>query len=241
MKNVFKADFVLVYQMGKVGSTSLVKSLPQAMHAHSLYWNNPCSVRNELDLTFVERIKMKLIYFIIRGCIKLRREVKIISMVRDPLERDISMFFQDLPYWLVSYQKDNPHFEKTNTKDYLMKVFEEGFDFSYCENWFDTELKKFSGIDIYKYPFEPNKGFTILNKGKFKVLVVNFEMLKEKPDETELIISEFVNTPCELVSENNSNKKWYSSVYSNFKNEYKAELRKSNKYKNHKIKSHFYG
>lgn len=96
------SENIIIYQMGKVGSTSLEKSLPNSFHTHTLYAKEP----NPLSTSFYKSsFVLKTRYFLIRNLIKRRRKIKIISVVRHPLERNFSMFFHDLPEWLVTHKK----------------------------------------------------------------------------------------------------------------------------------------
>ena len=101
---------IFIYQMGKVGSTSLEESIENSVHMHTLYSNSECWVREAQLwglLSPLQKIKRYVGSKLDRMIIRSNNEVKIITLVRDPVARDVSMFFQRLPYWYTHYLNAN--------------------------------------------------------------------------------------------------------------------------------------
>lgn len=206
---------ILLYQPGKVGSRSVYTSLEKAnkytLHTHSL-----CTLDSE-----VNNIKML--------CEKWGG-VKIISMVRDPLTQMLSGMWQNLSQiWRYSDRADF-----AEVQDYY---FEKDFEM-YEFEWFNEEIKTVFGIDVYDYPFDKEKGYTIIKQSDISVLL----MTMEKMDELENVIGEFVGIKdFKLKRTNEGNTKTYRFAYA----EYKKRLRFTQElldkiYLNNPYIGHFY-
>jgi len=229
-------DYTLIYQMGKVGSSSLHKSLPKSIQIHSLYGKSPCTIRHRLfPAQYFKRI---LVDVLKRFLIRRRKTINIITVVRDLNDRDVSMFFQDLPLWLLDTVKSK------NTKEpwdadmnFLLDSYKNSFDHMYGMHWFDTEFRKFSNIDIFKYPFSKSEGFALISEGKFRILI----LLADKIDSSAAIVEKFVGEKITLLRSNESGDKWYASVYREFKSRLSSLEEIKALKKQSKIMKHFFG
>jgi hypothetical protein len=169
---------ILVYTMGKVGSSTLQASLKKyypardIKHVHFLsdfYLEDVLPKTNHKQhIEKGHRIKGW-----VEKAIKRDRPVKIITLTREPIGRSISNFFQN-PIDFI----DGPLEEYS--KEALFDAFSNKLDFDYVQNWFDEEFRNFTGIDIYSYPFDHEKGFTIINDHpNFEVLAMKLEALND--------------------------------------------------------------
>lgn len=216
--NQFSADAVLIYQMGKVGSTSLEKSLADAQHFHSLYSNPPCKIHQERRKKHPVAWVQKFFGNVLKqGLIRRRKHVKIISLVREPYSRNVSMFFQDLPYWMVSYQEKHYYDSRGEGAEFLYGTFDNIYDHFYFDRWFDDELKRLTGIDVFSHPFDKERGYELLREGKYEVLLVKLEKLQEAHE----AIEAFVGYPFKMQETNKGERKWYACIYNDFKKAYR--------------------
>src|SRR5690606_28636264 len=150
-KRIFSAsssNAVLVYQMGKVGSSSISESLSKSAHMHTLYGNPPCKVLLDMERRGIWKLLGIIYDFLRRTTIRFRREVKIITVIRDPIERNVSMFFQDFPFWYIAYRKDNQSVSRFSDSSLIEDMYEDVFPHSYVDSWFDKEIKRLTGIDV---------------------------------------------------------------------------------------------
>jgi hypothetical protein len=169
-RNGASRDPILVYQMAKVGSTSLYYSLQLAYlkvglpnvplhHIHALanldaQENTLCtSIACPQQLTAIRHYKKIREQF--RSCANSHWIT--ISMVRDPIARHISAYFHDLdfhlPDWRDRWQRGNL------AADELLQNFLRVPD--YADHWFDSEIKSIFNIDVFSADFPHEIGYTI--------------------------------------------------------------------------------
>ena len=212
------AETVLIYQMGKVGSTTLENAIPNSLHLHSLFDNPPCPVRAQLrERSLVPRLRRQVGDSYKASVIRSRSLTKIITLVRDPFERNLSMYFQDLPYWVSAYIELNPGRMRDEGFELLFDAFSEMFPHEYPTQWFDNELKVLTGIDVFGYDFSHEQGFARIQKGPFDVMVVRSDRVTGLQAE----LAAFLGHSVSLGEANRASHKWYGSVYETFKSTYR--------------------
>ncbi len=170
-----KRPYIVVYSMGKVGSSTVYATLKKHFlstdvdHVHFLsdsYLKEKLPGSNHthhIDHGFEVRDK-------INAAIKAGRPVKLISIVREPIKREISNFFQNSFDFIQGELSDY-------SNEALFLEFEKKVNFNYILNWFDEEFKPFTTIDIYTQPFDHDKGFTVIRDANFEVLLLRLEDL----------------------------------------------------------------
>lgn len=216
-----RGDFILIYQMGKVGSTALERTLSNALHFHTLYNRPHCEFRARLKWGwFGTRVIMPVAYFCKRLAIRSSRKVRIITLVRHPLARARSVFFQELPYWLVLYFNKRGLDERQEGAFVLDEAFGREFNIDYYDSWFDAELKRFSGIDVFEQEFDTDKGCALLKRGKYEVLLIQYEKLADVQEQ----IESFAGQKIDLTRENVSTNKWYGPILQGYTEEHIAQL-----------------
>lgn len=234
-------EIVLIYTMGKVGSSSLENNIPGSFHLHSLYNNPPNPLHWELrNYGLFRKISIRFRNAVRRYIYSRAKSVKIISIVRDPLDRNISMYFQALPFWLSVAQsgyKTKSHIDSRKEGfDVIVQSFENYYNHQYCLTWFDKELKRFSGIDVYSRKFDKENGVDIFQNGKYECLILSLEKLNNSSS----IISEFLGRNVNISSENSGERKWYADIYRKFKTDYKPSEKLNRLIYNSKYYCHFF-
>ena len=205
---------VLVYQMGKVGSSSVYQSLLDCKsrpdldirHQHYIVRKDLAKLQPGADIGLKERIQKGIQDGEIgRG----RPKVKIITLTRRPTDRNISAFFQNH----ASYQ-----FNAGN----VAQVFQRQYPHGTPLEWFDRELKALTGIDVYQTPFPKAQGYQTLANDHFEVLIVRMEDL----DRCHTAIRNFLGIPGLKIQKRNvsSNKPIYQKRYGQSYNELKAKI-----------------
>jgi hypothetical protein len=213
LNTMISKKVILVYQMGKVGSTSLLQALVQdsespVFQVHRFNLKNPHYVNRGIWRTFIRSMWAKLLLILVQG-----KEIRIISPVRQPIDRNISDFFQTIDHFQQRYLSEAP----LDLQE-IVKVFYAYYPHFSYETWYDLQIRDVFGIDIYSKPFDTEKKFSIYT-GVNNVQLLIFRI--EDIDDNNVLeaIRQFSN--CNSLSfsnENSANQKWYSSIYSEFKN-----------------------
>lgn len=191
---------VIVLQMGKVASTSIYESLKGyyiggVFHAHRFE-------RDNLDPN------IRMLY---RYVFDEERPLKIVSLVREPIGRNVSAFFENY---------DRIVGEKAHKTSLSLEQMKQAFYTAWTNeeplNWFDEVIKADFGIDVYSLPF-PDSGVRVYSAGRFELLVMKHDLpnsVKEKE------IKAFLGIEIFKISEANvGDQKLYFKEYGKFKDE----------------------
>ena len=210
---------ILVYQMGKVGSTALTRALGDAaIQIVSFYPSNfsfPHTPSYGVDLP--RRLMHRLFCPVIRLAVRRRSTLKIVTLVRDPVGRNVSMFFQELHNWLAVYFSEiRPDRVSREDFDTLLDCYRELFNHRYPLEWFDRDLKRLTGVNVYEHPFDTAEGCTRIDVGATSVLIVQAERLRERWQSVE----EFCGRKLAFREDNRGEHKWYATVYADFLERY---------------------
>jgi hypothetical protein len=219
---------IFVYQMGKVASLSIYNSLKdhgfEVHHAHGLNFPTDKKIPDgfEQAISYGKALRKKLF--------DSKIPLKIITITRDPVARNISAYFQNLVYF-----HKNINSRDENELPVLISTFIEKYEHDIPLTWFDREFGEVTGINIYDYEFPKEKGYLVINRGNIQVLIMNSEL----DDETKnSIIGEFVGFPdFKLERHNVTSTKEYAEFLRQIKlpNSYVENLLNS------KYSKHFYG
>ena len=211
--------------MGKVGSRSVVSTLNSngdyhLIHIHalsdSILEGGEVAKRSRLWGRDLVSRSIGL-----RNYIKLSskfRRHKIISLVREPISRNISSFFQNLNLFFSTEELD---LINANSMPFskISSVFDNRFDFERPFYWFDEEFKGVLDFDIYSREFDKDLGYSIYSQGNFDFLVIKLEMLDSCMQEA---LSRFLNiNDVKLKHDNIGGDKAYSECYKVFKDKYR--------------------
>lgn len=227
---------IWIWQPGKVASKTLLESLQHggvsAMHIHSL--NYPSHVFGTfLQETWSARIKRNF-----------SKEVKIITGVREPLARDYSAFWQAFDYerlYLMpilnkDFQKLYESFIELILRgyDYTCKLLQESNEWVWNDEfeWFNREIKKCCGIDIYQYPFDKEQGYGIIKNSNMQIFIYKTEKLNDLAP----VLSEFLG---KNVRFKNVNQTYYKQYYLTNK-DFRKKLKLPRKYVEHYYKNNSY-
>lgn len=232
-------EAVWVYAPMKVGGTTLSNSLEKCgvlnAHVHKMEREQ---IRRGPQRYMDGRITVSgrcfEDYEMFLGQLKAQENLRIITAVREPIARDISRFFQSftLPYtkWADQTNDIYADFIKMAKGCYERKenIFE----------WFNDEIKQVFEVDIYKYPFDCEKGYAVIEKGNISILVLKLEKLNA----LESVIGKFVQAEdFQLVNANEAKDKPYRYMYEEFKQNVKLpQSYVDSYYKGNPYMDHFY-
>lgn len=208
---------VLVWQMGKVGSSSVYRTLRDmgrpAFHVHVLSdemirrGERRARARRQNTNADMENIAIR------EAFIQSDRSWPIVTLVREPMSRNVSAFFENLDV----YVGKNPISTLRSVSSpvaHLREVFIERFDHSRPGDWFDYELRAFTGMDLLRSEFDRDAGYGVYRSDGSSVAIIRMEDLDRVG---ESVLSEFLGQETgPLARENVAGQKWYSQYYREF-------------------------
>ena len=242
---------ILIYQMGKVGSSSILDSLKgmkldrPIFHVHHLNPSNIHRGERILQDTYGSR------YSVNRFCLYEGRFVKkhllqhtdtrlkIISLVRDPVARNLSSFFHNLDIFIpdcVPLYRDGQIGVPDITRHYLEKFFEHTYPLS----WFDDEMKFIFGIDVFSADDlrHREERVSVYQRGLVELLVLRTEDID---DVAQHALQQFLKIDdFQLKHANVAADKGYSRVYRDFRNHVKLPEEYLTRMYESKYAKHFY-
>lgn len=246
---------LIIYQMGKVGSTSLLISLKERnlpfelFHVHVLehQWINQV----HSQYRHASRVHGKaLVRSHVLESMYLRslldRDFKninwnIITLVRDPVARNISAFFQALPIYLpeLFQEQQASNLSIENRVLSLHTSFQEEFkEHDTPLTWFETHLEPVFGIDVYQSSFPKDLGYQIIRENNVNILLLRLENLDTVAENA---FKEFLEI--ENFAVNNLNvgeQKSYSDFYERFKKQFQPSSDYIDRMYNSRYMHHFY-
>lgn len=198
---------IIIYQFGKVGCTSIERLLTENdISSTSTHNGAACS-------SVIASNRSKGI------------ATRIVTGVREPISRNISCFFQNIAnpghYWHfgemdkvlnTSIDELIAHFNSIHTNEIVGNIFP----------WYIKDSKKYfynsTGVSIYNYPFDRERGYTIIKENGISIFLYKLEKLHE----TREILNSFLGLPTDtdFPKANVGTDKWYNDVYKKFLDAY---------------------
>ncbi len=218
---------VLVYQMGKVGSQSVAASLaevfPEAAVFHFHYLDPE-------TLAFTRRkarcsgraypgddywISLFVRELLLKGT--RRGPLKVITLTRDPVARNLSGFFQSLNYWAPDlYASLESVADIKDLYPSLRERFLEEYHHDWALDWFENELGCQLGLDIFQDAFPVDMGYQIIREEIFELLIIRLEDLTNVFQKAISVFFNREDIEFELQSRNLAREKTYSGMYRGF-------------------------
>jgi hypothetical protein len=188
---------VLVYQMAKVGSSTVHKTLQAAgvesLHVHYIAqenWKRGAKMYVESGTTLPAHFhKGRLLRHWIAWT---GRQVRVISLVRDPIARHISASFETAH--LKGFPKQNASKALRSLESQLMS--DGALEHPY--NWFDREISSVLGVDVLDYPFNREEGYGVIEKKNAKIIILTLENLS---DSIPTVLSDFLGKELDIKKE----------------------------------------
>jgi len=214
-----KATPVIVYQMGKVGSSSVYRSLQRqyagaVAHAHS----------------FSPTHKDGRVRRLYQWTIREKHPLNVITLTREPIGRNVSSFFQN-------FARDTgvPFVDSCFSTEQLRALFLKNYTHQRPLEWFDKSILTNFGIDVFATPF-PDTRAAIYTRDEVRLLVLRAESNDEEKSEA---ICSFLGLDCfRITNENIGDNKEYAGTYRAFQSTVKlpedyVEAMCASKYFNH--------
>jgi hypothetical protein len=239
-------DQIIIYQMGKVGSSSIQKSLRALhmgvaiYHVHHLA-RDPRPRSGSANVTGKKPVPPRH-YWASLYLWKLIRKFgenyrwKIVTLVRDPVATNISAFFQNVQ--MNIYELDQLADDGTLNVDRLIETFFKAYPHNRPLTWFDQEMKMVFGIDIYNSEFPKTKGYEIYQGDRAQVLLIRVEDMDQC---SQAAFREFLNIEkFDMIHANVGSQKTYGQIYRTFIDRINLPESYLDRMYNSKYAKHFY-
>jgi hypothetical protein len=242
LRDPLRSHAVIVHTVGKVGSSSLHATLRAAVRGRPVWhvhWLDAGNLRRD-EAHYRERARAH------RGTARMQRffprynwrgqrlarairsappehRWDVVTVVRDPVARNVSAFFQNLELMFDVWLGDEL---RTRPAEEIAARLVEHFRASYIAgepprdrdgdplSWFDLELEPVFGVDVFASPFAKSRGYQIYSGARARVLLLRVEDLDTvaRPALAEFFAIEVPS----LITRNEAATKEYADVYRHF-------------------------
>jgi hypothetical protein len=199
-----KREPVVVLTPGRVGSIALNAGL-RAVGVFSF------------KLEFIEKDLRGSASFLKKHIFQKDKPAKIITLVRDPIAMMLT-YYMSKAYngWLPEAQKALEAGDLDKLKEHFIDdVLTTERLFSHT-NWFKNDFQRVTGINVYDYPFDTNKQWSIVENGLYPTLIIRTEL--DDTIKVSVIRGFLKNDAFTLLRENTAESKPYKETYVQFKN-----------------------
>lgn len=223
----FRQPPILVYQMGKVASSTVCSSLKAAglrnsvLHLHFLSEDLPDHIethkRAGIHIIPYHLMLSRAVREILHG--SENRLCKVITLIRDPIAFVVSDIFQNPKFARQNIEHANGTISVEKVSEYLHYKLSKPDALDYQDGWFDRELKRVFGIDVFASPFPKNIGFEVYKGKRVEVLLLRVEDLSTRGAEA---MSQFlgIRRPVDLkqcnVRNDSKDSRQYESLLNSF-------------------------
>lgn len=177
---------IVIFQMGKVGSKTIENSLAALdlgvpiCHSHLLSGLDRIEertrrTRNDPRETLSEIQHGRRLVKTLLGTPYIR--CRVISLVRDPVARNISAFFQNITEFLPDILDRFANRELPVAE--LHTAFLNRYDHDIPATWFQRQLQPVFGIDVFASEFPKERGYAVYAAEDASLLVIKLEMLDD--------------------------------------------------------------
>ncbi len=161
--------------MGRVGSRSIIKQLGKRQHSiiDGVGYSNDChtlDVGTNVDGYIIpaSRDSQEKIIKQFKEWIN-HKSTKILVPIREPIARCISSYFHFKSIYPTKNIRD---------LNLLKSYFLNDFNHDWTLNWFDNEIKKYCGIDVYNYQFDYSDGCVRIDNGVKDIIIIKSSKIK---------------------------------------------------------------
>lgn len=225
---LYKKNPLVIYQMGKVGSETVVRSLAchdlqrPVFRVHSLVEEHINAGLSGAGVSFEDYRQrsrhaengLYLAKEVARGLH--RGHWQVITMVRDPVAQNVSSFFQLIDLFIpnVVAREQAGELSAADLMDVFLQHYPADSNFI---NWFDVEMKPSFAIDVFASDFPKEDGYKIYHEPHAELLLMRLEDVDRCAP---VAFREFLNmNDFQIVKKNEAKAKKYYQLYKKFKAE----------------------
>ncbi|MXO67074.1 putative capsular polysaccharide synthesis family protein [Altericroceibacterium endophyticum] len=217
---------VAIFQMGKVASSTIYATL-RAQPQFSVFQFHRARGKNLENFLANplsrENVRYSAIPHELIGWLAGRKmkssegPLYIITTIREPVSRNISAYFQNRSRFLGIEDKI-----KESTIEKARRTFINHYPHSVPLLWFEEEFRPVTGVDVYRYNFDVDKKYSIIEEGRTRILIMHHDLADDgKLAALNALLGTDISS---LVIANEANNKSYADLYSRFGEEAKLPL-----------------
>ena len=248
LRGIINRTPTFVYQMGKVGSSTVAKSLDRlpgsdpVVHLHQL---SPDKVQRSIEA--LRRNPGYLHEHVVTSSVLVSKQLdwgcfpcRIITLTREPVGRAVSFAFQDWKRQLPEVS-DLQNLEVDRMIDLVMEKLQPDAFHADPGQWFERELKSVFGIDVMSVPYDFEQGYVTISQGPVDVLVLRMEDLNRAMEAGLAALFDMPEQDIEMKRSNVGQKKKYADLLAEVKERLILPLSTSERIWNTDYAKHFYG
>lgn len=212
---------ILVFTMAKVGSLSVYSSIKKRsnipiFHVHSLDENEILEGVNTCFEHGIYPSSRSPVPLINREIINKQQPLKIISLFRNPIDRNLSAFFDAFKmYTGVDPIKYN------NEVSLLKDIYLDKLPHYYPTKWYEKQFFEGVNFNVYNYNFDKEKEYSVYKGEGVELLMMNCNLDNRIKED---LISNFCNIRnFKLINTNVTSDSKSGALYVNFKKEIKFD------------------
>lgn len=157
----------------------------------------------------------------IKKVVQSRKEkIKIITLFRDPVARNLSSVFEAFKTLWVDTVDETSKF--SHIHDLINYWLQEKIYSNSIIRWFDEQLYGVFELDILEYQFDKQSGFCYIENEWAECLILR----TDKIDDNQAVLQQFCGMPeLTLTRHNTASEKWYNELYKSFISSYKPDTK----------------
>lgn len=206
---------VLVYQMGKVGSSALAQLIDRvpgcfAVQVHRLAPARRTEIQNRFDAGEHYYKDMRFEGWIHDWLQNRSAPTKIVTAVREPMSHSYSSFFQNLR----RSTRGKMQAATPGSINDLSKLFLEWEELGAALTWLDLEMSPLIGSDLLAHPFDQATGWSVSTGQEYTVLTLKSEIGDDV--KRTALTALLGHDPGEVSRQNSAVHKDYAATYRSF-------------------------
>lgn len=219
----FNQPPIIILTPGKVGSSSVYYTLKKKLNrpVYHVHYLTPKSIVDAEKIHLNSDRKSRPLHLIvakhlIKKLSQKKQKMHLITIVREPVGREISAFFQNTEFLKNTIERHDLSLNETAAREILYNKLKNNF-IADLESWFQREFKEPYNIDIFSTcKFDKNREYNIFNNEQLRLLVLRMESLSHAFPKA---LKEFLNFKDEISLENYNigDQKHYSKSYAKIK------------------------
>lgn len=185
LRHIEEQEPIIVFQMGKVGSSTVLETLHRldlshpVLHVHTLapdHLAHAVARQRQSARPYLHE------HLIVSALIVAKRQrqrfpCRLITLTREPISRAISFVFEDAIKQMPEAHLPDGSYDLGRVQAVVQELLASRNGVSDPTAWFDREMKGQFGVDVFARPFDAERGFEIFEETDCSVLVIRMEDL----------------------------------------------------------------